>query len=84
MTFIQALVFMSSEYGLFKAMPQTFTVPHNVPYLQYYRVVNQVDLVPTLSYLFGIPIPKNNIGKILLDVLSDHDGSYENLRMQLY
>ena len=65
---------MSSEYGFFKAVPQTFTVPHNVPYFQYYQVVNQVDLVPTLSYLFGIPIPKNSLGKMLLDVLSDHDG----------
>ncbi|CAG8641938.1 6236_t:CDS:2, partial [Paraglomus occultum] len=68
-----ALVFMSSEYGLFKAVPPTFTIPHNVPYFQYYRVVNQVDLVPTLSYLFGIPIPKNSLGQMLLDVLSDHD-----------
>ncbi|KAG0245423.1 major facilitator super transporter protein [Actinomortierella wolfii] len=32
---------------------------------QYYRTVNQVDLVPTLSLLMGNPIPKNSVGKII-------------------
>ena len=27
--------------------------------------IRQVDLVPSLSCLFGLPIPKNNIGKVI-------------------
>lgn len=30
-----------------------------------YPVVDQVDLVPTLASLFGFPIPKNSLGKII-------------------
>ncbi|KAL6635238.1 hypothetical protein ACP70R_027909 [Stipagrostis hirtigluma subsp. patula] len=30
----------------------------------------QVDLAPTLAILFGVPIPKNNIGVLLLEVLN--------------
>jgi ethanolaminephosphotransferase len=33
-----------------------------------YPVIDQVDLVPTLSTLFGFPIPKNNLGKVILDL----------------
>lgn len=32
-----------------------------------YPVVDQIDLVPTLSYFFGFPIPKNSLGKPILD-----------------
>jgi len=32
-------------------------------------VVNQVDLVPSLSLLFGLPIPKNNRGTVILDLV---------------
>lgn len=31
--------------------------------------VNQMDLVPTLSSLFGTTIPKNNIGKLIIDLI---------------
>ncbi|KAI8078657.1 alkaline-phosphatase-like protein, partial [Halteromyces radiatus] len=33
-----------------------------------YPVIDQVDLVPTLAVLFGLPIPKNNLGKVILDL----------------
>ncbi|CAG8654290.1 23476_t:CDS:2, partial [Gigaspora rosea] len=47
------------------------------------EVVNQIDVVPTLSYLFGVPIPKNNLGKVILDLLVDTN-EFEKLRaMQL-
>ncbi|KAH9504203.1 hypothetical protein Btru_065307 [Bulinus truncatus] len=33
------------------------------------KVVSQIDLCPTLSTLLGIPIPNNNIGKVITDAL---------------
>ncbi|KAF9977594.1 major facilitator super transporter protein [Actinomortierella ambigua] len=43
---------------------------------QYYKMVNQVDLVPTLSLLMGNPIPKNSVGKLIPELFhgySKHD-----------
>ncbi|KAF9915226.1 major facilitator super transporter protein [Lobosporangium transversale] len=37
---------------------------------QYYKSVNQVDLVPTLSLLLGLPIPKNSVGKLIPELFS--------------
>ncbi|ANZ77985.1 BA75_04391T0 [Komagataella pastoris] len=37
---------------------------------QFLDVIQQIDLVPTLSGLLGIPIPKNNIGKLIPGILS--------------
>lgn len=36
---------------------------------EYYRKVEQNDLVPTLSGLLGIPIPKNNLGIFIPELL---------------
>lgn len=33
------------------------------------QVVSQVDLVPTLSILLGIPIPYSNLGSVILDIV---------------
>lgn len=30
-------------------------------------MIDQIDLVPTLSYFFGLPIPKNNLGKPIIE-----------------
>ncbi|KAF9960041.1 major facilitator super transporter protein [Mortierella alpina] len=38
---------------------------------QYYKTVSQVDLVPTLSLLLGLPIPKNSVGKLIPDLFLD-------------
>ncbi|ORX92581.1 alkaline phosphatase-like protein [Basidiobolus meristosporus CBS 931.73] len=38
---------------------------------QFYRRINQVDLVPTLAMLFGVPIPKNSLGKMIPDLFND-------------
>ncbi|KAJ1915879.1 major facilitator super transporter protein [Tieghemiomyces parasiticus] len=35
-----------------------------------YGIVNQVDLVPTLSVLFGTPIPRNNLGALIPALLT--------------
>ena len=33
--------------------------------------VDQIDLVPTLSELLGVPIPRNNLGQLLPGVIMD-------------
>lgn len=33
-------------------------------------LVLQIDLVPTISLLFGLPIPKNSLGVVIEDVLN--------------
>ena len=34
--------------------------------------VEQTDLCPTLSFLLGIPIPQNNIGQVITDMLQGY------------
>jgi hypothetical protein len=47
---------------------------HNQEEYQYYKTVRQVDLVPTLSLLMGLPIPKNNVGKLIPELFYNHTG----------
>lgn len=42
---------------------------------EYYRSVSQVDLVPTLSLLMGLPIPKNSVGQLIPELFSDLTGN---------
>ena len=37
--------------------------------------VSQVDIVPTLALLFGIPIPYSNLGSIILDLVYPHQSN---------
>ncbi|KAI7897734.1 alkaline-phosphatase-like protein [Cokeromyces recurvatus] len=37
-----------------------------------FPIVDQIDLVPTLATLFSFPIPKNNLGKIILELYQPH------------
>jgi arylsulfatase A-like enzyme len=41
---------------------------------EYYKSVSQVDLVPTLSLLMGLPIPKNSVGQLIPELFSDLSG----------
>ncbi|KAG9296377.1 hypothetical protein G9A89_014969 [Geosiphon pyriformis] len=77
-----AIVFMSSAFGNFTRSPKTYETPHNVGSLSFYDLINQIDLVPTICFLFGIPIPKNNLGKIVLQV-GDLDGITSLRALQL-
>ncbi|RIA98610.1 alkaline-phosphatase-like protein [Glomus cerebriforme] len=74
-----AFVFMSSIFDSMKHVPETFSAPLDEHSMSFYKVINQVDFVSTISYLFGIPIPKNNLGILLLDLLVDID-ALEKLR----
>ncbi|KAF9222154.1 hypothetical protein BS17DRAFT_709200 [Gyrodon lividus] len=42
------------------------TVPH--------RFIQQIDLVPTLSLLLGLPIPFNNLGSVIPELFNRHVG----------
>ncbi|KAL8370465.1 hypothetical protein RB595_000708 [Gaeumannomyces hyphopodioides] len=62
-----ALVFVSPKL---KALGHGFEAP--APYqdeFQYYNVVEQSDLAPTLAALLGFPVPKNNLGAFIPDFL---------------
>lgn len=62
-----ALVFMSPKL---KAVSKPVAVP--APFnedFRYYAMVEQSDLAPTLGALLGFPVPKNNLGALILDFL---------------
>ncbi|KAI5919975.1 GPI ethanolamine phosphate transferase [Camillea tinctor] len=62
-----ALVFVSPKL---KAISKGLKAP--VPFaddFQYYSVVEQSDLAPTLAALLGFPVPKNSLGSFILDFL---------------
>lgn len=39
-----------------------------------FPVIDQIDIVPTLATLFSFPIPKNNLGKVILDLYARKQG----------
>ena len=76
LTFAKAMVFMSPSYESRPIIKhhaphrQTFSKPDQFGYPQ----IDQIDLVPTLSMLFGFPIPRNNIGKVILELFNGQNG----------
>ena len=66
-----ALVFISPKFkDLEKPAYVAPTEPKEGTEFEFYRKVAQNDVVPTLSALLGIPIPRNNLGIILPEVLA--------------
>ncbi|KAK2605313.1 hypothetical protein N8I77_008161 [Diaporthe amygdali] len=62
-----ALVFISPKM---KSLKTRFDVPLEVQEdFEYYSVVEQSDLAPTLGALLGFPVPKNNLGAFIVDFL---------------
>jgi ethanolaminephosphotransferase len=47
----------------------------NQPTVLGYPIIDQIDIVPTLSILFGFPIPKNNLGKIIFNLNGADNGN---------
>ncbi|KNG50385.1 gpi ethanolamine phosphate transferase 3 [Stemphylium lycopersici] len=74
---IQAALWMYSKKGVFgRSDPSYVTPPHNA----HTRPVGQIDLVPTLSLLLGVPIPFNNLGKPIEEAFIGKKGdNFENL-----
>jgi GPI ethanolamine phosphate transferase 3 subunit O len=56
---VEAALWMFSKKGVFGREQETFMQP---PGTAKERPVRQIDLVPTLSLLLGLPIPFNNLG----------------------
>jgi ethanolaminephosphotransferase len=66
-----ALVFMSPKLSkiIKPADRQSPVKPKTEGEFEYYRMVEQSDIAPTLAGLLGFPIPQNNLGVFLEDFL---------------
>ncbi|KAJ4319277.1 mannose-ethanolamine phosphotransferase gpi13 [Neodidymelliopsis sp. IMI 364377] len=74
---IQAALWMYSKRGDFGHIEPAHTLP---PAHAKDRPVAQIDLVPTLSLLLGMPIPFNNLGKPIDEAFAGAKGDgFENL-----
>lgn len=69
---IEAALWMYSKSPVFgRILPEHAVPPANAKI----RPVNQIDLVPTLSLLLGIPIPYNNLGRPIEEAFSGPKGN---------
>jgi len=74
---IQAALWMYSKQEHFGRSSPSYNTP---PATAKERPVGQIDLVPTLALLLGIPIPFNNLGKPIEEAFIGPKGSdYHNL-----
>ncbi|OAQ67957.1 phosphoethanolamine N-methyltransferase [Pochonia chlamydosporia 170] len=68
---VEAALWMYSKTPIFgRTLPEHATPPATAKI----RPVNQIDLVPTLSLLLGIPIPYNNLGRPIEEAFSGPKG----------
>jgi ethanolaminephosphotransferase len=74
-----ALVFMSPKLTkITESIPapkkhKSPTTPKSEGEFDYYRVVEQSDIAPTLAGLLGFPVPRNNLGVFLTEFLEFWD-----------
>jgi GPI ethanolamine phosphate transferase 3 subunit O len=74
---VEAALWMYSKKGIFGRTDPAFVTP---PATAKVRPVNQIDLVPTLALLLGLPIPFNNLGKPIEEAFAGKKGNaWENL-----
>lgn len=74
---VQAALWMYSKAGIFGRSDPAFIEP---PATAEERPVGQIDLVPTLSLLLGMPVPFNNLGRPIEEAFVGKSGSdYQNL-----
>ncbi|KAK9418780.1 putative GPI ethanolamine phosphate transferase 3 [Seiridium unicorne] len=74
---VEAALWMYSKKPIFGRTKPEFVTP---PTTAKIRPVNQIDLVPTLSLLMGIPIPYNNLGRPIEEAFAGQKGnSWGNL-----
>jgi phosphatidylinositol glycan class O len=69
---VQAALWMYSKKGIFGRTDPAFLAP---PPNAKVRPVDQIDLVPTLALLLGLPIPFNNIGKPIEEAFAGKKGT---------
>jgi phosphatidylinositol glycan class O len=74
---VEAALWMYSTKPVFGRTKPDFVTP---PPTAKIRPVNQIDLVPTLALLLGLPIPYNNLGKPIEEAFAGRKGnSWDNL-----
>ncbi|KAI4787982.1 hypothetical protein E4T44_13553, partial [Aureobasidium sp. EXF-8845] len=74
---VEAALWMYSKQGLFGRRDDSAAKP---PFTAKERPVAQIDLVPTLSLLLGMPIPFNNLGQPIEEAfIGRNSNDYENL-----
>ncbi|KAJ4304097.1 mannose-ethanolamine phosphotransferase gpi13 [Collariella sp. IMI 366227] len=74
---VEAALWMYSPKGIFGRTKKEYITP---PATAKIRPVNQIDLVPTLALLMGIPIPFNNLGRPIEEAFAGAAGnSWANL-----
>lgn len=74
---VEAAIWMYSKQKSFGRSSKEAATP---PSSAKTRPVNQIDLVPTLSLLLGLPIPFNNLGSPLEEAFLGNDGNdFQNL-----
>ncbi|THW49132.1 hypothetical protein D6D21_02608 [Aureobasidium pullulans] len=74
---VEAALWMYSKQGLFGRRDESATKP---PFTAKERPVAQIDLVPTLSLLLGMPIPFNNLGRPIEEAfIGRKSNDYQNL-----
>jgi ethanolaminephosphotransferase len=74
-----ALVFMSPKLTKVtndtnKTSRESPVKPKNEDEFEYYKMVEQSDIAPTLAGLLGFPIPQNNLGVFLEEFLGFFEG----------
>ncbi|KAI0481710.1 GPI ethanolamine phosphate transferase 3-like protein [Xylaria cf. heliscus] len=69
---VEATLWMYSKQPVFGRTQVDFATP---PATAKIRPVNQIDLVPTLALLLGIPIPYNNLGRPIEEAFAGPEGN---------
>ncbi|KAK5107559.1 hypothetical protein LTR62_001002 [Meristemomyces frigidus] len=73
---VEAALWMYSKRGAFGNHPDEPATP---PLTAKERAVGQIDLVPTLAYLLGLPVPYNNLGRPIAEAFLGPQRDYEKL-----
>ena len=74
---VQAALWLYSKSKMFGRVSKDTSLP---PATAKERPVNQIDLVPTLALLLGLPIPFNNLGLPIKEVfIGPKDNDFQNL-----
>lgn len=74
---VEAALWMYSKKGVFGRTVPDFVMP---PQTAKERPLSQIDLVPTLALLLGLPIPFNNLGKPIEEAFAGRNGvAWDNL-----
>jgi phosphatidylinositol glycan class O len=74
---VEAALWMYSRKGLFGRRDKSASKP---PFTAKERAVAQIDLVPTLSLMLGMPVPFNNLGRPIQEAfIGSQSDDYKNL-----